>query len=216
MDDRFWTEIRAVAYRALRGAGIDHADADDAAQETMLELAEAFEAGEPLRNPAGWAAVVARRRAVDLMRGDRVRRGLPARPEPVDREVEEEQRAAREVPGEPEPPAPPDDGEDGSSRPMRSIDSRRSVERFVLEGMPTSLAAMRNEQVDRLVEALDERSLQMVWLKAEGLAIAEIADALDMKPDAVKKALQRMRHDIEERADDIGVDLDVGNHQRPY
>jgi DNA-directed RNA polymerase specialized sigma24 family protein len=82
--------------------------------------------------------------------------------------------------------------------------------------MSTSLQAIRREQLDRLVGALDERSLQMVWLKMEGLPNEEIADALDMKVDALKKALQRMRRDIEQRALELGVDRNLDDHPHVY
>jgi RNA polymerase sigma factor (sigma-70 family) len=217
--DAFWTEVRGAAYRALRGAGVAHADADDAAQETMIELSEAVRSGEPLRNPAGWAAVVARRRASDLMREDRVRRGLPARRSESEIEADEDARLDAAVPSEREVQPEPDHDSPSSAssrEPGRGISARRSVERFVLEGMSTSLQAIRREQLDRLVGALDERSLQMVWLKMEGLPNEEIADALDMKVDALKKALQRMRRDIEQRALELGVDRNLDDHPRAY
>ena len=216
--DAFWTEVRGAAYRALRGAGVAHADADDAAQETMIELSEAVRAGEPLHNPAGWAAVVARRRASDLMREDRVRRGLPARRSESEIEADEDARLAAAVPSEPEvqPRSDQNGPSSSSSAPGRGISARRSVERFVLEGIATSRQAIRREQLDRLVGALDERSLQIVWLKMEGLTNEEIADALDMKVDALKKALQRMRRDIEQRATELGVDRDLDDHPHIY
>ena len=216
--DAFWTEVRGAAYRALRGAGVAHADADDAAQETMIELSEAVRAGEPLHNPAGWAAVVARRRASDLMREDRVRRGLPARRSESEVEADEDARLAAAIPSEPEVRSRSDrDGpSSSSSEPGPGISARRSVERFVLEGMATSRQAIRREQLDRLVGALDERSLQIVWLKMEGLTNEEIAEALDMRVDALKKALQRMRRAIGQRTTELGVDGDLDDHPHIY
>ena len=234
VDDTLWEEVRAVAYRTLRGRGLDHADADDAAQETMFDLAEAIRRGEPLRNPAGWAAVVARRRATDLVRADRVRKGLPARQDAEEREAERaaQEDAGLEAPGTPRAErgdavaplddgwSPPDDSTPSSrehtSGAGRDLSARRAVDQFIVGGVPTSAVVIRREQLDRLVAALDERNLQLAWLTSEGLTQAEIGEVLGMEREAVKKALQRMRASLESRAGELGIDLAFDDHQRIY
>lgn len=91
-----------------------------------------------------------------------------------------------------------------------------SVGRFLSEGKPTSLQGMQREQVARFVEVLDERELEMAWLTAEGLTQAEIADIVGIGEDGVKKALQRMRKRLRERADELGIDVEVLDHPRVY
>jgi RNA polymerase sigma factor (sigma-70 family) len=75
---------------------------------------------------------------------------------------------------------------------------------------------MQREQVARFVEALDERDLQMAWLTAEGLSQAEIGEVLGISADGVKKALQRMRKRLRDRAGELGIDVDVLDHPRVY
>ena len=225
-DDALWAEVRAVAYRALRGKRIDHADAEDAAQETMLDLAEAIRRGEQLRNPAGWAAVVARRRATDLLREDRVRHGLPARQDEEEREVE--RAAAQDSEGasasdgpdherssEPSSERTADDSSQSSAR-GRTISVRRSVEHFLLHGEPTSLVALQRGLIDELVALLDEETQQMIWLVAEGLSQEEIAAELGLKKGTVKKRLQRKRAELVELAGERGIDIDFRDHPRGY
>jgi RNA polymerase sigma factor (sigma-70 family) len=172
-DSALWSEVRDVAYRTLRARGWSHDKADDAAQDTVLDLQAELEKGTVLRNPAGWAAMVANRRAVDRHRRARL----------------------------------PDQSQ---------IDLNDSVGRFLADGQPTSLQAMQREQVARFVEALDERDLQMAWLTAEGLSQAEIGEVLGISADGVKKALQRMRKRLRDRAGELGIDVDVLDHPRVY
>lgn len=221
-----WAEVRAVAYRALRGRRIEHADAEDAAQETMLDLAAAMWRGEQLHNPAGWAAVVARRRATDLLREDRVRHGLPARQDEEGREADRaalwdsEDASARGGPvhehlseRSTEQAA---DNSSQSSAAGRTISLRRSVEHFLLHGEPTSLVALQRGLIDELVALLDEETQQMIWLVAEGLSQEEIAVELGLQKETVKKRLQRKRAALIKRAGERGIDIDFLDHQRPY
>jgi len=96
------------------------------------------------------------------------------------------------------------------------IDMNESVGRFLEEAIPTSRQGMQREQVARFVEALDERELEMAWLTAEGLTQAEIADIVGIGQEGVKKALQRMRRRLRERADELGIAVEVLDHPRPY
>jgi RNA polymerase sigma factor (sigma-70 family) len=172
-DTELWLRVRGAAYEALRSRGWTHEEADDGAQETVLVLDKELRRGTVLRNPEGWAATVAFRRAVDHDR----RAHMPRADE---------------------------------------VDLTDSVGRFLRDGAPTSMQAIQREQVARFVEALDERDLEMAWLTAEGLTQAEIGEVLGITAEGVKKALQRMRGRLRERADELGVDVEVLDHPRVY
>jgi len=70
-----WVEVRDVAYDSLRARGWSPDEADDAAQDTVLALQRELERGTVLASPAGWAATVANRRAIDRRRRARLVRG---------------------------------------------------------------------------------------------------------------------------------------------
>jgi RNA polymerase sigma factor (sigma-70 family) len=205
--EALWEEVRAVAYRTLRARGYAHADADDAAQDTVLELEEALAKGEVLRNPAGWAAVVAGRRAVDNDRAARVRRGQRARAD----EGEDEAEGTQERDGTGR------DTSEGEDRgPRRSVAASDALSRFLVSGVPTSYAGVQREQLARLAEALDERQLQVAWLIVEGLSQAEIAEVVGASQAAIKRDMTRMRAKLRQRADELGIALKVLEHPRAY
>jgi RNA polymerase sigma factor (sigma-70 family) len=91
-----------------------------------------------------------------------------------------------------------------------------SVVRFLADAQPTSSQAIQREQVARFVEVLGARELEMAWLTAEGLSQAEIAEIVGISTEGVKKALQRMRRRLRERAGELGIDVEVLDHPRPY
>jgi RNA polymerase sigma factor (sigma-70 family) len=192
-DPTLWAEVRDAAYRTLRARGWSHEQADDGAQDTVLKLHEALEKGTVLRDPTAWAATVAHRKAVDRHRRARL---VGARPE-HDGDVADG-------------PAAEDDGSDFTVDPVGSL------ERFLEHGAPTSQQAIQRQQVERLVEALDERDLQMAWLTAEGLKQSEIGEELGIGEEGVRKALQRMRRRLRARADELGIAVAVLDHPRVY
>lgn len=96
------------------------------------------------------------------------------------------------------------------------VDRDETVGRFLSHGMPTSLQGIQREQAARFAEALDERELEMAWLTAEGLKQAEIAEIVGISEEGVKKALQRMRKRLRDRADELGIDVEVLDHPRLY
>jgi RNA polymerase sigma factor (sigma-70 family) len=96
------------------------------------------------------------------------------------------------------------------------VDMRETVGRFLSEGVPTSARALQREQLGRLVEELTDRELDIAWLTAEGLKQAEIAESLGVGTEAVRKALQRLRRGLRERADELGIDVEVLDHPRVY
>jgi RNA polymerase sigma factor (sigma-70 family) len=172
-DTELWVRVREVAYDSLRRRGYPHELAEDAAQDTLLELQKALAKGVEIANPGGWASTTAFRRAVDRTRKERL-----VRPE--------------------------------------QVDMRETVGRFLAEGAPVSARGMQREQLARLVEELTDRELDIAWLTAEGLKQAEIAEALGVGTEAVRKALQRLRKGLRERADELGIDVEVLDHPRPY
>jgi RNA polymerase sigma factor (sigma-70 family) len=96
------------------------------------------------------------------------------------------------------------------------VDMRESIGRFLADGAPTSMQAIQREQVGRFVEALSEEDLETAWLTAEGLKQAEIAELLGITEEGVRQRLKRMRKRLRERADELGVDVEVLEHPRPY
>lgn len=96
------------------------------------------------------------------------------------------------------------------------VDLDETVGRFLADGQPTSAQGMQREQVARFVDALDARDLEMAWLTAEGLSQAEIGEALGISEEAVRKAFQRLRRRLRERADELGIDVEVLDHPRIY
>jgi len=168
-----WVRVREAAYDAVRRRGFSHEVAEDAAQDTLLDLQQALERGVEIENPGGWAATTAFRRAIDRTRKDRLPR--------------------------------PD-----------QADMRETVGRFLAEGAPASARAIHREQLGRLVAELTDRELDIAWLTAEGLKQAEIAVALGVGTEAVKKALQRLRQALREKADELGVEIGSLDHPRAY
>jgi len=108
------------------------------------------------------------------------------------------------------------DDDAAESSEQRRVDPTGSVAQFLAHGQPTSREAMHREQAGRLVDALDERDLQLAWLTAEGLKQSEIAEVLGIGEEGVRKALQRLRKRLRERADELGLDVEVLDHPRPY
>jgi RNA polymerase sigma factor (sigma-70 family) len=172
-DTELWVKVREAAYDAVRRHGYPHEVADDAAQDTLLDLQKALAKGVEIKNPGGWAARTAFRRAIDRSRKDR-----RVRPE--------------------------------------QVDMRETVGRFLAEGAPVSARAIQREQLGRLIEELTDRELDIAWLTAEGLKQAEIAEALGVGAEAVRKALMRLRKELREKADELGIDVEVLDHPRPY
>jgi RNA polymerase sigma-70 factor (TIGR02957 family) len=74
VDEELYEELRprafAMAYRMLGSV----ASAEDVAQEALLRLHGAIEAGEEIRSPAAYVSTVATRLAIDELRSARVRR----------------------------------------------------------------------------------------------------------------------------------------------
>jgi RNA polymerase sigma factor (sigma-70 family) len=198
-DSALWAEVRDVAYRTLRTRGWSHDRADDGAQDTVLKLQEVLAKGMVLHNPAGWAATVAHRKAIDHHRRARL---AGARPE--------HGGEGRDASGADA------DAETGDAGADFTVDPVGSLERFLAHGVPTSLQAIQREQVERLIEALDERDLQMAWLTAEGLKQAEIGEELGIGEEGVRKALQRLRKRLRDRADELGIAVEVLDHPRIY
>jgi len=97
-----------------------------------------------------------------------------------------------------------------------SVDMSDTIGRFLESGVPTSLQAIQRQQASRFVEVLSERELELAQLTAEGFKQAEIAEALGIGEEAVRKGLQRMRKRLRERADELGVDVEVLDHPRVY
>jgi len=183
-DTALWVVVRDAAYRTLRNRGWSHAEADDGAQDTALQLQGELAKGVVLDNPAAWANTVAYRKTVDRHRRKRM---AGARPE----------------------------GDTGPGDEA-AVDPVGSLSRFLVLGQPTSMQAIQREQVERFIDALEERELHMAWLTAEGLSQAEIGEALGISAEGVKKAMQRMRKRLRERADELGIDVEVLDHPRPY
>jgi RNA polymerase sigma-70 factor, ECF subfamily len=96
------------------------------------------------------------------------------------------------------------------------VDMKASVGRFLADGKPTSMQAIQREQVGRFVEALEEDDLETAWLTAEGLKQAEIAEVFGISEEGVRQRLKRMRKRLRERADELGIDVEVLDHPRPY
>lgn len=172
-DTELWVRVREAAYDSVRRRGFSHEIAEDAAQDTLLDLQKALERGVEIENPGGWAATAAFRRAIDRTRKDRLPR--------------------------------PD-----------QADMRETVGRFLADGAPTSARAIQREQLGRLIAELTDRDLEIAWLTAEGLKQAEIAVALDVGTEAVKKALQRLRQSLREKADELGIEIGSLDHPRVY
>lgn len=221
--DAVWEEVRAVAYRVLRAKGYDHADADDAAQDTLVDLMRALERGERIDNPPGWAAVIAGRRAIDQDRVQRRQKGKPARRDrdpDADDDVNEEsstpseEREGADRDGESAADAAEEDGEDRGPRGV--VTSSSAVGRFVVDGLPTSRAAIERQQLARLAEVLTERQLQIAWLTVEGLTQAEIGEVVGLGAEGVRKDMQRMRATLRKHADTLGISIRVLDHPRPY
>jgi RNA polymerase sigma factor (sigma-70 family) len=93
---------------------------------------------------------------------------------------------------------------------------RAAVERFVVSAASVSAIAMAREQMARLVAAIDERELQMLWLADAGHSHAEIGELLGLKADSVKKALTRMRAHVRGDAEALGLDDAPEDHPRVY
>ena len=223
--DAVWEEVRAVAYRVLRAKGYDHADADDAAQDTLVDLMRALERGERIDNPPGWAAVIAGRRAIDQDRVQRRQKGKPARRDrdpDADRDDDADHESATpsaESEGTDRGGAPAADPaeEDGEDRgPRGAVISSSAVGRFVVDGLPTSRAAIERQQLARLAEVLTERQLQIAWLTVEGLTQAEIGEVVGLGAEGVRKDMQRMRATLRKHADTLGISIRVLDHPRPY
>jgi len=172
-DTELWLRVREAAYDAVRRRGYPHEAADDAAQDTLLDLQKALAKGVEIENPGGWAARTAFRRAIDRSRKDR-----RVRPD--------------------------------------QADMRETVGRFLAEGAPTSAQAIQREQLGRLIAELTDRELDIAWLTAEGLKQAEIAEALGIGAEAVRKALMRLRKELRERSDELGIEVGTLDHPRPY
>ena len=92
-----------------------------------------------------------------------------------------------------------------------------AVARFVAGNSATSYQAMLREQATRLLAGLDEDDLQLLWLlEGQGMSHAEAAELLGLKPDSVKKRIQRLRARVRGEADDLGLDDEPGEHPRVY
>lgn len=92
-----------------------------------------------------------------------------------------------------------------------------AVERFVAGNSATSYQAMLREQASRLLAGLDEDDLQLLWLlESQGMSHAEAAEVLGVRPDSVKKRIQRLRARVRGDADGLGLDDDPGDHPRVY
>jgi DNA-directed RNA polymerase specialized sigma24 family protein len=92
-----------------------------------------------------------------------------------------------------------------------------SLERFVRSHVAVSAMAIQRGQVDRLLAALDDDDLQLLWLlEGQGMTHAEAGEVLGLKPDSVKKRLQRLRNRVRGEADDLGLDDQPGAHPRMY
>jgi RNA polymerase sigma factor (sigma-70 family) len=222
-DDAVWEEVRAVASRVLRAKGYDHADADDAAQDTLVDLMRALERGERIDNPPGWAAVIAGRRAIDQDRVQRRQKGKPARrdrdPDADDDADGESATPSAEAEGtdrdgDSATDHAEEDGEDCG--PRGAVVSSSAVGRFVVDGLPTSRAAIERQQLARLAEVLTERQLQIAWLTVEGLTQAEIGEVVGLGAEGVRKDMQRMRVTLRKHAVTLGISIRVLDHPRPY
>jgi RNA polymerase sigma factor (sigma-70 family) len=167
----------ALQHLAAKWPGLDPADREDIAQDTVLALNAAIDRGEPIRVAAAWARTVAHRKAQDLRRGRE--RILPAHDDEVAPSV--------------------------------------ALERFVRSNVAVSALAIQHDQVDRLLAALDDDDLQLLWLlEGQGMTHAEAGEVLGLKPDSVKKRLQRLRNRVRGEADDLGLDDQPGAHPRMY
>ena len=217
-----WEEVRAVAYRVLRAKGYDHADADDAAQETLVDLMRALARGERIDNPPGWAAVIAGRRAIDRDRVERRQKGKPARRDrDPDADDDDDGSVSPSTQGEGtdrdgDSTADPAEGDGEDRGPRGGVMSSSAVGRFVVDGLPTSRAAIERQQLARLAGVLTERQLQIAWLTVEGLTQAEIGEVVGLGAEGVRKDMQRMRATLREHADTLGISIRVLDHPRPY
>jgi RNA polymerase sigma factor (sigma-70 family) len=188
-DTALWVVVRDAAYTTLRNRGWSHDEADDGAQDTVLQLQDVLAKGVVLDEPAAWANTVAFRKSVDR------------------------HRRARLAGARPQGDVGDDDHREAGGA---EVDLVGSLSRFLADGQPTSRQAMQRQQVERFIDALSERELHMAWLTAEGLTQEEIGEAFGISAEGVKKAMQRMRRSLRARADELGIDVEVLDHPRVY
>ncbi len=94
---------------------------------------------------------------------------------------------------------------------------RRALQLFLQDGQPSSREGLLRQQADLLVAQLSERELELVRAVAESLSHAEIAERMGYAgADSVKTTLARIRRKITAAAESAGIDVEWGDHPRPY
>lgn len=98
--------------------------------------------------------------------------------------------------------------------PGEDASPRKALERFLVEGIPTSAQPTLSDQIDRLLAGLSDRDRDLLWASVDGRSRAELAEEFGMKNAAVvSSTLDRIRRTVVKEFLPAELDLD---HPRIY
>ena len=152
---------RAAVYRLARAMTANHADADDAAQETFIRIHRALGSYDPTRPFKAWMLRIARNTSLNVLRSTR-----PGRTVPIDEDM-------------PEPPDPAP----GPEEALRTRQAGASLSR-ALAALPEEL---RTVLVLRAQDGMSYREIAGVM----GCRIGTVMSRLSRARERILKALDR-------------------------